>query len=231
MIQRMSEWNPIHGDDLPYYTNYLRDNPEGFHFVNLVQDDDMVLTNAIWNELIDYAERYYADYEVVGTTLQDFLNGLQLSYDGNKKVFENMLSNMPYIRFDKGQTVTRTKEVSDSETGSASKSRTYSESNEITNEGTDTRIALGFDSTNEDPSDKSTSDSTQNTDGSGTESVSDESERERSSDETETVVTDRFAGENPIDYFEKVLKVYPNIYADFVKMFETNFTMMEVLIW
>lgn len=231
MIQRLNEWNPIRGDDLAYYTTYLRDCPEGFHFVNLVKDDEMTLTNAIWNQLIDYAERYYADYEVVGTTLQDFLNGLQLSYDGGKMVFENMLSNMPYIRFDKGQTVTRTKEVSDSETGSASKSRTYSESNEITNEGTDTRIALGFDSQNEDPSDKSTSDSTQNTDGSGTESVSDESEREHSSDETETVVTDRFAGENPIDYFEKVLKVYPNIYADFVKMFETNFTMMEVLIW
>ena len=231
MIRKLNKWTPIKGDDDPYYTLALRDCPAGFHFRNLVQDETLTHTNAIWDILTDYAERYYADYEVVGNTLKDFLNGLQLSYDGNKMMFENVLANLPYVRFDSGQTVTRTKNVEDSESGTLTKSRSYSEENEVTNEGADTRIVLGFNSTNEDPSDKTTSDSTQNTEGSGSEDSTDETERERSSEESESVVTDRFAGENAIDYYEKVLKVYPNIYELFVKMFETNFTMMEVLVW
>lgn len=231
MIQRIQRWNPIRGDDLAYWTIALRDCPDGFHFVNLVKDTEMQLTSAIWDELIDYAERYYADYEIVGNTFQDWLNGLQLSYDGNKTMFENILENMPYIRFDKGQSVTRTRTSSDTESGSDTKNRTYSEENATTNTGEDKRIVLGFDSQNEDPSDKSTSDSTQNTDGSGSEQQTGSTERERATEETETTVTDRFQGENPVDYFERVLKVYPNIYEDFVKMFESNFTLREVLIW
>lgn len=231
LIQKLNKWNPIRGDDDPYYTLALRDCPEGFHFVNLVKDDTLTHTNEMWDLLVDYAERYYADYEVVGNTLKDFLNGLQLSYDGNKLMLENVIANLPYIKFDKGQTVTRNKDVSDTESGTATKNRSYSEGNETTDEGADTRIVLGFDSQNEDPSDKTTSSKTQNTTGSGSEDISDESEHDRTSTETESVVTDRFAGENSIDYYEKVLKVYPNIYELFVKMFETNFTMMEVLIW
>ncbi len=231
MIQRLNEWNPIRGDDSPYYTNYLRDNPEGFHFSDLVQDEEMVLTNQMWDDLIDYAERFYEDYEVVGNTLTDWLRGLQLSYDGNKMMFEKMLESLPFIKFDKGQTVTRTKSTTDSETGSATKNRTYSEQNSITTSGEDTRIAVGFDSSNEDPSDKSTSESAQDTSGSGSEGVIDGSERKHTGSETETVVTDRFAGEDSINYFERVMKLYPNVLDTFVKMFESNFTMMEVLIW
>lgn len=142
-----------------------------------------------------------------------------------------MLSNLPYIRFGVGQTVTRTRQGSDTESGSATKGRTYSESNEVATSGNDKRIVLGFDSQNENPSDKTESENTQNTNGSGTENQSDSTKHDRSSEETETVVTDRFAGENPIDFYERVLKVYPNIYDTFVKMFESNFTLREVLIW
>lgn len=231
VIQKLKRWNPIEGDDLPYYTIALRDCPKGFHFSNIVKDDSLTHLNAMWDALIDYAERYYSEYEVVGSTLQDFLHGLQLSFDGNKLMFENMLSNLPYIRFGVGQTVKRTRQGSDTESGSATKGRTYSESNGVVTSGKDKRIVLGFDSQNEKPSDKTESENTQNTNGSGTENQSDSTKHDRSSEETETVVTDRFAGENPIDFYERVLKVYPNIYDTFVKMFESNFTLREVLIW
>ena len=101
MITRMRRWWPIEGDDKPYWTIFLKDCPEGYHFVNLNPDETLVNTYEIWDELIDYAERYYADYEIVGNTLTDFLRGLQLSYDSYKLVFENVLKNLEYIRFDK----------------------------------------------------------------------------------------------------------------------------------
>lgn len=231
LITRMRRWWPIEGDDRPYWTIFLKDCPEGYHFVNLTQDETCIHTNEIWNELIDYAERYYADYEIVGNTLTDFLRGLQLSYDSYKLVFENVLKNLEYIRFDKGQTTTRNRTGSGTDSGTNTKSRNYSETNKTTDQGTTDNINVAFDSNNVDPTSKVKTNSENNVTGGGTESQTDSSSQTKSETEAETVVVDRFAGENSLDYFERVLKVYPNIYEDFVKIFESNFTLRETLIW
>lgn len=231
LIQKMKGWNPIKGDDSPYWTIALRDCPEGFHFENLTQDETCIHTNEIWDELIDYAERYYEDYEIVGNTFTDWLRGLQLSYDSYKLVFENVLKNLEYLRFDKGQTTTRNRTGNGTDSGTNTKSRNYSETNVTTDEGTTDNINVAFDSDNLDPTSKVKTSSENNVTGGGTETQSDSSSQTKTETESETVVVDRFAGENPLDYFERVLKAYPNIYEDFVKIFESNFTLREVLIW
>ena len=91
MIEKLKPYNPIIGDDLPYNSMELRNIPNGFHFINLTPKSDCPLTIAKWDEMTQYAERYYSEYEIVAKTFVNFINRLQISYDENADTFERLL--------------------------------------------------------------------------------------------------------------------------------------------
>ena len=90
-MRLMDNFDPITGDDLGYHTPRLEQLPEGFGFSALGKHDDCPLTNAMWDKLIDFANRYYRHFEIVGLTYKDFQENLQLSYDIGADTLERQL--------------------------------------------------------------------------------------------------------------------------------------------
>jgi len=174
-----NNWKPVLGDDIPYSTMRLRDAPTGYHFANITMDENLTETYAIKDTLLDYAERYYRDWEINAPTLASFLDGLQLAYDTNKLVFEKMLETIKTVKFDKGQTTIKERDLNinddnltvdsgiSTRTDNLTENVDYEESfihnedNELTTNETDKNIEIAFDSTNEDASTKITKDATQ----------------------------------------------------------------------
>lgn len=90
-------FKPIVGDDAGYVTPRLNQLPEDYGFSALTQHDDCPLTNAMWTKLIDFANRYYRHFEIVGRTYEDFQANLQLSYDIGADTLERQLRFMETI--------------------------------------------------------------------------------------------------------------------------------------
>ena len=222
-MEMMKPWKPVKGDDSPFRTIALRDCPTGFHFQNLIPDSTLTYTSELWNELITYAERFYAEYEIVGNTLVDWLNGLQLEYDRNKYRLEMALSKINLVGFDLGSTTIRTKSGTDNVVANGSDSRVnnQTDSNETDN------IVLAFDSSNEEPSNKTT--------GNGSTAISETVTYGRGDNrtisETETTNVNRFMGEFSIDIYKKLIENYPSVLDIFVSFFKNNFSMQEGLYW
>lgn len=250
-MERLRLPRPIPGDDTAYNTVYLRDNPDGFHFEDLIPDPNLPLTFDMWDALIDYAERYYANWEINGITLVAWLNGLQLSYDTNKFRFEEILKALNEVKFDKGQTTERTVATNEARSDNRSKSRdgsrsenndrSYGEYGRTSQSGNGKEIDLAFDSNNEDPTKKTTTSQNDTNNVAGSEAVRNsvtdsDSESEQSDGQsalytTEKVSIDRFQGEDSLDYYERLMKNYPNIFSLFTDMFREDFLIHEVLIW
>lgn len=91
-ITPMNDISPMTGDDLPIHTLAYRDVPQPFRFKNLVYDaEEHPLIDGVFDKLIEAADRFYANYEVVGITLQDFFDGLQSSFERNRDTLERVL--------------------------------------------------------------------------------------------------------------------------------------------
>lgn len=227
MIEKLKTWKPIKGDDSPFYTIFLRDVPNGYGFDSITNDATLIKQSEIWESLIDYAKRYYSDYELNARTLTDFKNLLQLVYDGHKNQFEFMLDNIDLLQADFGQSTTKT--TTRNKSTNSENERTMTKNQATENNGTTENITLAFDSSNEEPTDKSvgtnrediTSRDTDNTTNEGTETET----------YTERIDIDRFYGENPFDMYDRLMMLYPSIYDVFVKYFENCFTLKEVMIW
>lgn len=255
--------NPIKGDDLPYNTIALRDCPDGFHFSALIPDASLVHTYEIWSELVGFAEKYYADWEVNGRTLADWLYGLQESYDANKLTFEKMLETLANVKYDHGQRIvtsrsdmltrnekrTRSKEESDDNLTSESGSdkRSTSDATMTAQNGVSKDTVLAFDSDNDDPSKKTDTEQYQSGNANGTDAGSydkdvashtsrgamegEDSNGSSINEITESTDTDRFQGEDSLEYYKRLMENYPNIFMKFVDMFKDDFLIHEVLIW
>lgn len=91
-MEKMREFNPVIGDDLPYFTIALREVPRGYHFRDLVIPPRAVNTNLIKDRLLDYCERHYRNFEIVGVTIGDWFTELQLCVDRNIDNFEKFLA-------------------------------------------------------------------------------------------------------------------------------------------
>lgn len=87
----LDNFDPIKGDDLGINGPRYSKVPQGFGFESLTQRADCPLTNARWADLIDFAKRYYAKFEVNGETWADFRDNLQLMYDKGADTFERLL--------------------------------------------------------------------------------------------------------------------------------------------
>ena len=90
-MQLLDNFDPIIGDDLGYHTTRYNKVPADYGFRSLQSRDSCPLTKAKWDDLIDFAERYYSKFEIVGETYQDFKENLQLFYDKNADTFERQL--------------------------------------------------------------------------------------------------------------------------------------------
>ena len=90
-MQLIDNFDPIIGDNLGYATMPYNRVPAGYGFDTIAPKADCPLTTAKWAELIDFAQRYYAKFEIVGDTLTDFKDNLQTYYDKGADTFERVL--------------------------------------------------------------------------------------------------------------------------------------------
>lgn len=221
----------IIGEDEPYYSLYYRDVPDGFRLTDIVTKSGLEYITPLWNELINFADRYFADFEVNARTVKDFYNNIQLDYDEYIDMLENKLKNLAIVEFTKGQRITRTKTGTNEESNTDSKTRSFSGTSTEDNDDTTEQINLAFASANDSPSHKEVYDGSKSVSDSGTETNSGTNNRTGEMSENETTVIDRFEGENPIDYYERIVEIYPNIKTDFIDIFKNSFILTEVLIW
>lgn len=91
-MDRLNEPKSILGDTIGYLSPRYEQIPDEYGF-DSVQPSAIrcPLTARKWDELIDFAKRYYAKFEVVGETYVDFANNLQLFYDKGSDTFERLL--------------------------------------------------------------------------------------------------------------------------------------------
>lgn len=87
----MDSQQPIKGDDLPFYTDFYRNVPDGFRLSNLTLHTDTPLTTAVWPVLYPQLERYFRNFEIVGKTYADFFEFLKTALDTGADTLERHL--------------------------------------------------------------------------------------------------------------------------------------------
>lgn len=91
-MEKLPTPKDIIGDTIGYVAPRYEQIPPQYGFDNIVPDANRCpLTYAKWDELINFAKRYYAKFEVNGETYIDFANNLQLYYDKGSDTFERLL--------------------------------------------------------------------------------------------------------------------------------------------
>lgn len=91
-MEKLTPYNPTVGDNLGFNTMRYENIPNGFRFTDLSFPTDSPLTYALKDKLVDFADKYYRNYEIVGTTFTDFFTSLQLDLLENIDTMEKMLA-------------------------------------------------------------------------------------------------------------------------------------------
>lgn len=92
-FEPLPDITPIPGDDLPYHTIAYRNVAEPYRFKNLPIDATThPLSYAAWASLWGAADLFYANYEIVGITINDFFDGLKSSWERNADTLERVLA-------------------------------------------------------------------------------------------------------------------------------------------
>lgn len=141
-MERLPTYESITGDDNPFSTLQLKYVPKGKGFDGLVFPSDKPLTYALKDKLVDFATRYYRNHEIVGVTVSDFLDNLQVDLDINVDTFEKMLEvyDEDIAKPTQSREIRRTYDLEDSDIGS--ETNTTESSNNSTSESTDYDIPL-----------------------------------------------------------------------------------------
>lgn len=227
-MDRLPTIEPIVGDDKPYNTVFYRDVPDGFRFDDLTFDETKFENIAgVWDDIKEFLNSYFGNWEINAQTFANFFDGLNVSLFENIGQLDYRIGALNLVNPEGGAKTIRTKTGTRQENGTNTKSRTYSDSIENTTEGSNENINLAFSSSNNDPTSKTVDNQTVTNEGSGSESQTDTNAVSGSDSESETIRTD----EDTLTFYERVLRLYPNIPNDFVNIFKENFTMHEVLIW
>lgn len=90
-MEKLKPFERILGDTIGYCNPRYEDVPEGFGFESIANRPECPLTNQQWGDLIDFAQRYYRKFEIVGETWADFAYNLQTEYNRNSDTFERLL--------------------------------------------------------------------------------------------------------------------------------------------
>ena len=93
MSMRINYFEPIIGDDDPYWTIHYRDVPEPFRLANAweVLTDDLPLMQSRKDSLITAFDLHYGRYEINADTYQDFLDLLKETLLINADTMERLL--------------------------------------------------------------------------------------------------------------------------------------------
>ena len=136
-MDRLKNYPSITGDDNPFFSLALKGLPKGMGFDGLTFSVDAPLTFALKDKLVDFATRYYRNHEIVGTTISDFTDNLQVDLDMNLDTFEKMLQvyDDDIAKPTQSREIRRVYDVTDTNEGTATNesSSTSEGNNESTN--------------------------------------------------------------------------------------------------
>ena len=221
-MERLKNYPSITGDDNPFFSLTLRDLPKGMGFDGLIFSVDAPLTFALKDKLVDFATRYYRNHEIVGTTISDFTDNLQVDLDMNLDTFEKMLQvyDEDIAKPTQSREIVRTYDVTDTNEGTATnESSSTSEGN---NENTNYDI----------PVDNGTAQGTDknvgNTTGSSTGRSTDTQSNTAKKTGTETEYWSDVGVAPNYELLNGFLDNNRTLYNVFVSFFKDDFTVMEV---
>ena len=165
-MDKLKTYDSITGDDNPFATLQLKYIPKGMGFDGLTFPTDKPLTFAVKDKLVDFATRFYRNHEIVGTTVSDFMDNLQVDLDMNVDTFEKMLEvyDDDIAKPTQSREIRRTYDLEDSDIGS--ETNTTEATNNSESESTNYDIPL--DNGTAQGTDKNVSSSTGTSTGSGT---------------------------------------------------------------
>lgn len=220
-MEKLTKYLPISGDDDGIFSIPLRNVSDSYNFKSLEFPTTHPLTYAVKDKLVDFANKYYRNYDIVGYTIEDFSWNLQIDLMENLDTFEKMLA------------------VYDDDIAKPTQSRTIKREYDITDDNEQSsdgsNSTTGSDSTTtktyELPIDNGTSEETERTESTGS---SDSTNTNKSS----TTGKNRHYGTEIEDWSD--VGVAPNyellngfldnnrsLYREFVRYFENDFTLTE----
>ena len=93
MITKLDRFAPIAGDDAGLHTIRYDKVPDGFRLTDLAFPpvETHPLYNAVKDRLLDFADRWYSGWEIVGDTYAEFLFNCQLALDEKVDNLEKFL--------------------------------------------------------------------------------------------------------------------------------------------
>lgn len=92
MIDRITPWKPLPGDDEPRVSFNYRDVPEGFRITDLEPLSVCPLSAEHWERLTTAADLHFRNFEIIGETFVDFFDNLKDSYTLNADTLEKALA-------------------------------------------------------------------------------------------------------------------------------------------
>ena len=150
LIQKLDRFSDIVGDDAGHWTTPYRKVPDGFRLTDLVfpPSETHPLSNAVKDKLLDFADRWYDGWEIVGDTYTEFHFNCQLALDEKVDNLEKFLE----VYWDdiakptQSRTIKRTyntqQDTEDSEQGSVTTDANGSNENSTNTDNTDYDIPL-----------------------------------------------------------------------------------------
>lgn len=222
-MEPLSNFKPIIGDNLGYVSTQYRNVPRSLGFHGLNWPEDKPLSLAVKDKLVDFAERFYRDFEIVGKTYVDFSLNLQVDLDLNIDTLEKMLEvyNDDIAKPTQSRTIKRIYDTSDDTTGST----TSEDSSSINNDSETTDYEIPLDNGTAQGVSKQESGST--TGAHSTNTVNNNQSMKKTGTETEEW-SDVGVAPN-YELLNGFLDNNRTMYAVFVDFFRNDFTLQEVL--
>ena len=221
-MDKLKTYPNITGDDYPFATIQLKYVPEEYTFKGLTFPTDKPLTLAVKDKLVDFATRYYRNHEIVGSSVADFFDNLQVDLDMNIDTFEKMMEvyNEDIAKPTQSREIKRTYDLEESDIGSETNSTeaTSSSSSESTN------YDIPLDNGTAQGTDKNVSSNSGSSTGSGT------TQRNNTLKKTGTE-TEYWSDVGVAPNYELLNGFLDNnrtLYAVFVSFFKTDFQITEV---
>lgn len=221
-MDKLKTYPNITGDDYPFTTIQLKYVPEEYTFKGLTFPTDKPLTLVVKDKLVDFATRYYRNHEIVGSSVADFFDNLQVDLDMNIDTFEKMMEvyNEDIAKPTQSREIKRTYDLEDSDIGSETNT---SESTSSSN-GESTNYDIPLDNGTAQGTDKNVSSNSGSSTGSGT------TQRNNTLKKTGTE-TEYWSDVGVAPNYELLNGFLDNnrtLYEVFVSFFKTDFQITEV---
>lgn len=220
-MEKLTKYLPISGDDDGIFSIPLRNVSDEYNFKSLEFPATHPLTYAVKDKLVDFANKYYRNYDIVGYTVSDFAWNLQIDLMENLDTFEKMLAvyDDDIAKPTQSRTIKREYDITDDNEQSSDGSNSTSASDSTTTK------------TFELPIDNSASQETERTESAG-------SNDSTNTNKSSTTGKNRHYGTEIEDWSD--VGVAPNyvllngfldnnrsLYREFVRYFENDFTLTE----